>query len=91
MKKACSIQNILKKQKGTAFLESLVLLPIVSILIIFLFFIPLLHIHKWNEIVAHEELKICRQNLNPMDCEGRDQIWIRGLEILKLNLNHIIH
>jgi len=78
----------MSKQSGTALIEGLILLPLIALIFCFLFIIPILHMHKWNLIIANEELRLCKNNLGLKSCKGRDLNWLKNLEILKLKPGH---
>jgi uncharacterized membrane protein len=73
----------MKYQKGILLIEGLMVLPLIFLVFIFLFFIPILHIKKWNSLYAEEELKICQEFLPHEQCLSRDKKLIEGLEIFK--------
>jgi hypothetical protein len=69
-------------------MEGLVLLPLIFLVFISLFFIPILHIKRWNTLYAGEELEICRKFLPHAQCFSRDQKLIESLEIFKFRSLH---
>jgi len=73
------------QQRGFSYIESLIIFPAMLLLCSILFVIPIVHIHRWNQIFAEEELYYCLRYLTQSDCKSRADRLKKALEILNLS------